>query len=216
MPDHGKPEDFIQEHYAPVATTDEEIQPVPPEPLERITIKPKSSAFPSRASTSSSTSASNEHGAVELVEGPSPTSQPPLQTNTAALETPNTSNPDSDLNSKPPRFAFLRRPQFYIVLALSQALAITQTGTNTLTTLLADAGTSIPAFQSLFNYVLLALIYTSITIYRYGWRKWLKLIWKDGWKYFILAFFDVEGNYFTVLAYRYTTILSAQLINFWV
>ena len=38
---------------------------------------------------------------------------------------------------------------------------------------------------------------------------------KDGWKYIILAFFDVEGNYFTVLAYRYTTILSAQLINFW-
>lgn len=32
---------------------------------------------------------------------------------------------------------------------------------------------------------------------------------------FILAFMDVEGNYFTVLAYRYTTILSAQLINFW-
>lgn len=32
---------------------------------------------------------------------------------------------------------------------------------------------------------------------------------------FILAFLDVEGNYFTVLAYRYTTILSCQLINFW-
>ena len=31
----------------------------------------------------------------------------------------------------------------------------------------------------------------------------------------ILAFFDVEGNYFVVLAYRYTNILSAQLINFW-
>lgn len=31
----------------------------------------------------------------------------------------------------------------------------------------------------------------------------------------ILAFCDVEGNYFVVLAYRYTTILSAQLINFW-
>lgn len=26
---------------------------------------------------------------------------------------------------------------------------------------------------------------------------------------------DVEGNYFVVLAYRYTTILSAQLIGFW-
>src|ERR1700761_2081618 len=32
---------------------------------------------------------------------------------------------------------------------------------------------------------------------------------------FILAFLDVEGNYFVVLAYRYTTILSAELINFW-
>lgn len=32
---------------------------------------------------------------------------------------------------------------------------------------------------------------------------------------FILAFCDVEGNYFIVLAYQYTTMLSAQLINFW-
>ena len=31
----------------------------------------------------------------------------------------------------------------------------------------------------------------------------------------ILSFCDVEGNYFIVLAYRYTTMLSAQLINFW-
>jgi solute carrier family 35 protein F1/2 len=31
----------------------------------------------------------------------------------------------------------------------------------------------------------------------------------------ILSFFDVEGNYFTVLGFRYTNILSAQLINFW-
>ena len=30
------------------------------------------------------------------------------------------------------------------------------------------------------------------------------LVWKDGWKYFLLAFCDVEGNYFTVLAYRYS------------
>jgi solute carrier family 35 protein F1/2 len=31
----------------------------------------------------------------------------------------------------------------------------------------------------------------------------------------ILSFFDVQGNYFTVLAFRYTNLLSAQLINFW-
>jgi len=38
---------------------------------------------------------------------------------------------------------------------------------------------------------------------------------QHGWKYLILSFFDVEGNYFTVLGFRYTNLLSAQLINFW-
>lgn len=65
------------------------------------------------------------------------------------------------------------------------------------------------------QYILLNFIYTTYTMYKYGFKGWLKLCWTDGWRYFILAFFDVEGNYFTVLAYNYTTILSAQLINFW-
>ncbi|POS86384.1 hypothetical protein EPUL_004613, partial [Erysiphe pulchra] len=43
----------------------------------------------------------------------------------------------------------------------------------------------------------------------------LGLLVDDGWKYAILSFLDVEGNYFTVLAYRYTNLLSAQLVNFW-
>lgn len=50
----------------------------------------------------------------------------------------------------------------------------------------------------------LNLIYTSYTLYKYGWKKYVHLIVHDGWKYIILAFLDVEGNYFTVLAYRYT------------
>jgi len=113
------------------------------------------------------------------------------------------------------RFAFFKTKDFWFILCLGQILAICITGTNTLTTLLADEGNSIPAFQTLFNYILLNIIYTGYTLYKYGWRKWVQLCVKDGWKYIILAFFDVEGNYFTVLAYRYTTILSAQLINFW-
>ncbi|EXJ94979.1 hypothetical protein A1O1_00097 [Capronia coronata CBS 617.96] len=113
------------------------------------------------------------------------------------------------------KLAYFKTWDFWFILGLGQVLALCITGTNTLTTLLSMAGTSIPAFQSFFNYVLLNLIYTSWTIYKYGFRKWTKLLWRDGWKYIILAFFDVEGNYFTVLAYRYTTILSAQLINFW-
>lgn len=113
------------------------------------------------------------------------------------------------------KFAYFRTKDFWFVLALGQILALCITGTNTFTSLLVSEGTSIPAFQTLFNYILLNLIYTSYTIYRYGFAKWRSIIFTDGWKYIILAFFDVEGNYFTVLAYRYTTILSAQLINFW-
>ena len=82
--------------------------------------------------------------------------------------------------------------------------------------MLASKGTSIPAFQSLFNYILLSIVYIPLTIYRLGPRAWSReTLFRHGWKYLLLSFCDVEGNYFTVLAYRYTTILSAQLINFW-
>ncbi|KAF4268169.1 hypothetical protein CNMCM8714_001993 [Aspergillus fumigatus] len=112
-------------------------------------------------------------------------------------------------------WAYFTTKEFYITLILGQVLAITNTATSTFSTLLSQEGTSIPAFQSFFNYVLLNLIFTPYTIYRYGFKGWLRLMWRDGWKYIILAFCDVEGNYFIVLAYRYTTMLSAQLINFW-
>ncbi|EMC99018.1 hypothetical protein BAUCODRAFT_387957 [Baudoinia panamericana UAMH 10762] len=191
----------INEDRAPVA---DDFEVSPATPVERVTVRPKGSAYSSPGGSSGASASHSRHGDVELVGGPAPEEQPPIQTTAQELE-----------RKKGGRFAFLKRPQFYVVLLLSQALAVTQTGTNTLTTLLAMAGTSIPAFQSLFNYILLALIYTSITVYKYGFKGWLRMIIKDGWKYFILAFLDVQGNYFTVLAYRYTTILSAQLINFW-
>ncbi|KAI4197783.1 MAG: hypothetical protein LQ350_005688 [Teloschistes chrysophthalmus] len=131
------------------------------------------------------------------------------------------------------RFAYFKTKDFYIVLVLgyaftldlnstpfrsllifSQVLALCITSTNTFSSLLVAQGTSIPAFQTFFNYVLLNIIYTGFTLYRYGFKRWCRLLLKDGWKYIILSFLDVQGNYFTVLAYRYTTILSAQLINF--
>jgi len=191
---------------ATAASDDGEIAQVGP---ERITVQPKgTSTTPEPSSPASSRDGHHHHhhglhGPVEMV-GASPSQQPPIQTTVAEIE-----------SRRSRWFGYLKRPQFWVVLLLSQALAITNTGTSTLTTLLADQGTSIPAFQSLFNYVLLNLIYSSTTIYKYGFKGWLRLLWKDGWRYFILAFCDVEGNYFTVLAYRYTTILSAQLINFW-
>jgi solute carrier family 35 protein F1/2 len=68
-------------------------------------------------------------------------------------------------------------------------LAITNTATSTFSTLLSQEGTSIPAFQSFFNYVLLNLIFTPYTIYRYGFKGWLRLMWRDGWKCEIALFF---------------------------
>lgn len=191
----------VEERRASLAN-DVDISPVTP--VERITVKPKGTNFsPESSSRGSASNQHDHHGAVEMV-GSDPSEQPPIQTTAAELE-----------KKKGGKFGYLKTKQFWIVLCLSQALAISITGTNTLSSLLAAEGTSIPAFQSFFNYVLLNLIYTSFTIYKYGFKGWLRLMYKDGWRFFILAFCDVEGNYFTVLAYRYTTILSAQLINFW-
>jgi solute carrier family 35, member F1/2 len=112
-------------------------------------------------------------------------------------------------------YSYFTTIDFWVVVALGQVLALCTTATNTLTTFIINNGATIPAFQTLFNYILLALIYATFTLVRYGPRKLGGIILRDGWKYFILSFLDVQGNYFTVLAYDYTNILSAQLLNFW-
>ncbi len=172
-------------------------------PVERVSVRPKGTTTSPEASSSSS-AGERSHGVVEMMSPRlSNEQQQPIQTTA------------DEADKKKGRFGYLKTKQFWIVLLLSQALAVSITGTNTLSGLLAGENVSIPAFQSMFNYVLLNLIYTSFTLYKYGFKRWTKLLWTDGWRYFILAFCDVLGNYFTVLAYRYTTILSAQLINFW-
>jgi solute carrier family 35 protein F1/2 len=117
---------------------------------------------------SSSSQAPIEHGHPEVVEA-SP-ERPIAGTGAGAKKT---------WRSK---FAYFKTKDFWFILLLGQILAICITGTNTLTTLLVIEGTSIPAFQTLFNYVLLNIIYTSYTLYRYGFKKWTQLLLKDGWK----------------------------------
>lgn len=112
-------------------------------------------------------------------------------------------------------WSYLTTSDFWIIVAIGQVLALCITATNTFTTFLANAKTNIPAFQTVFNYILLFLVYTTVMLVRDGPGAWWRAARTDGWRYLIMAFLDVEGNYFTVLAYRYTNILSAQLINFW-
>ena len=68
----------------------------------------------------------------------------------------------------------------------------------------------------LIRYFSLFCIYTPYTIYQYGFKGWAKLIFKDGWKYIILAACDVEGNFLVVKAYNYTTLLSCMLLDAYV
>ncbi|KAG9311881.1 solute carrier family 35 member SLC35F1/F2/F6 [Chiua virens] len=42
-----------------------------------------------------------------------------------------------------------------------------------------------------------------------------KVIVRDGWKYFLLAFGDAQGNFLAVKAYTYTDLLSAMLLDAW-
>lgn len=110
-------------------------------------------------------------------------------------------------------FAYLRNRRFWFIVLHGQVLSWVITCTNSLTTEINNNGTSFPALQTLFVYNVLFLIFTPYTIYKLGWKAWGKLVLFDGWKFFFLAFADVEGNYFIVKAYEYTNILSAALLD---
>lgn len=99
----------------------------------------------------------------------------------------------SPLRQRETPFKFITTWRFWVILILGQILSWCIVSTNTLTQYLSLAGANIPAFQSLFNYALLGIIYTSWTLYKYGFKKWARLVLKDGWKYFVLAFADVQG-----------------------
>ncbi|KAI5246542.1 DUF914-domain-containing protein [Aureobasidium subglaciale] len=168
------------------------------DPVERITVKTKGTTTTPEPSTPSSSINGRLHGTPEFIDDGGVVH-----------------DYEEREGAKKGKFAYLRTRDFWIVLLLTQIIALAQTGTNTLTSLINARGTSIPAFQTFFNYVLLNVVYTSFTIYKYGFARWAKMVLKDGWRFFILAFLDVEGNYFIVLAYKYTNLLSAQLFSFW-
>ncbi|KAG0323869.1 hypothetical protein BGZ99_002402 [Dissophora globulifera] len=107
--------------------------------------------------------------------------------------------------------------QFLKILLLGQLLSLCITATTIFSAKLAqgDNPVSIPTTQSFLNYFVLGLVYTSITIYRRGFRGWIKIMRRRSHYYILFAIADVEGNYFVVKAYNYTSLLSAMLLDSW-
>ncbi|KAJ4298798.1 hypothetical protein N0V88_003831 [Collariella sp. IMI 366227] len=67
-------------------------------------------------------------------------------------------------------YSYLLTADFWAIIAVGQLLSLCITATNTFTSFLSSAGTIIPAFQTLFNYALLTLVWLPITWYRMGFR----------------------------------------------
>ncbi|KAF8892085.1 solute carrier family 35 member SLC35F1/F2/F6 [Infundibulicybe gibba] len=113
------------------------------------------------------------------------------------------------------RWSSLWTRRFALSLLSGQIVSLCITCTNVTTTELVNRNWALPTTQTFFLYFSLFAIYTPYTIYQYGFKGWGKLILRDGWKYFILAACDVEGNFLVVKAYEYTDLLSCMLLDAW-
>lgn len=103
-----------------------------------------------------------------------------------------------------------------LILVLGQLLSLCITSTSVLSNKLAEIQVvNTPNFQSFLVYVLLLIVYMPLTLYRLGFRAVWQNIKKRFYWYIFLAAVDVEGNYFVVKAYSYTSLLSCMLLDTW-
>ncbi|KAJ2742316.1 hypothetical protein GGI20_004578 [Coemansia sp. BCRC 34301] len=106
--------------------------------------------------------------------------------------------------------------RFVLILALGQVLSLCITSTSVLSNKLAERQTvTTPNFQSFLVYALLLLVYMPLTLLRLGPGKvWVNIKKRYYW-YVFMAAADVEGNYFVIRAYSYTSLLSCMLLDTW-
>ncbi|PPQ88718.1 hypothetical protein CVT25_009482 [Psilocybe cyanescens] len=104
---------------------------------------------------------------------------------------------------------------FVLSLLAGQLVSLCITCTNVTTTELVSRGWTLSTTQGFFLYFTLFIVYTPYTIYQYGFKGWGKVVLRDGWKYFLLAACDVEGNFLVIKAYQYTDLLSCMLLDAW-
>ncbi|CAG8700938.1 10663_t:CDS:2, partial [Gigaspora rosea] len=145
-----------------------------------------------------------------------------MSTNVSSDHTPAT--PQYEQESQPKKFkwkkidfSYIFSKEFIIIFLLGQLLALCITST-----IMANAelqilfpGFNIPTTETLFLYITLAVIYTPITIFKYGFRGYFKMLKGKWWKYLLLGFVDVEGNYFVNKGFAYTNSFSMTLLDAW-
>ncbi|OWM79096.1 hypothetical protein CDL15_Pgr003267 [Punica granatum] len=95
------------------------------------------------------------------------------------------------------------------VLFLGQLVSFSMAVASFTSSLLADLGVNAPLTQMFFPYVLLALVYGSVFVYR---RRKLLVPW---YWYLLLGFIDVQGNYLVNEAYQFSSITSVTLLDCW-
>ena len=71
-------------------------------------------------------------------------------------------------------------------------------------------GITAPTTQLFLSYLLLAFVFGTVLACKEG---FLHTLWQQWWKYAILGLIDAEANYLVVLAYKYTSFTSIQVIS---
>ncbi|CAD6184658.1 unnamed protein product [Caenorhabditis auriculariae] len=98
-------------------------------------------------------------------------------------------------------------------LVLGQILSLCLCGTGVSSQILKDRGVNAPAAQAFTNYFLLCFVYCIALACKSGEEGLSSVLRKRGWRYFLLAFIDVEANYMIVYAYQFTNLTSIQLLD---
>ncbi|KAJ2590631.1 hypothetical protein IWW49_001927 [Coemansia sp. RSA 1797] len=105
---------------------------------------------------------------------------------------------------------------FAVILVIGQILSLCITSTSVISNKLAEyQNVTVPNFQSFLVYALLLVVYMPVALVRLGPRVVWENIRQRFYWYVLLAAVDVEGNYFVIKAYSYTSLLSCMLLDTW-
>ncbi|CAG8531906.1 5454_t:CDS:2 [Dentiscutata heterogama] len=105
-------------------------------------------------------------------------------------------------------FSFMFTRRFLIILLLGQFLSLCITSTIVTT---AELKINLPTTQTFLTYFVLFITCTPFTISKYGFAGFFKMVKNDSWK----SFTNVQGNYFIVKSFEYTSTLSLMLLDAW-